>query len=60
MLKVLTHPINEVIFENTLDKLVEEVRSYQLVNICTRKALSERLTKCEICCVPKEAEWHSQ
>ena len=43
MHKVLAHPINEVILEYTFDKLVEEVRSYQLVNICTRKMLSEQL-----------------
>jgi len=46
VLKILTHPINEVILEYTLDKLVEEVWSYQLVNICARKMFGERLTGC--------------
>jgi hypothetical protein len=32
-----------VILENTFDQLVEEVRSDQLVNICTRKMFCERL-----------------
>jgi hypothetical protein len=44
MLKILTHPINKVIFEYTLDKLVEEVWGYQLVNIRTRKMFGEWLT----------------
>jgi hypothetical protein len=43
MLEILAHPINKVIFEYTLDKLVEEVRSYQLINICTRKVFGEWL-----------------
>jgi len=28
MLKVLAHPLNKVVFENTFDKLVEKVWSY--------------------------------
>ena len=44
MHKVLAHPINKVILENTLDKLVEEVRGYQLVDIHTREMFSEWLT----------------
>ena len=43
MLKVLAHPLNKVVFEHTFDKLVKEVRRYQLVDICTWEILSEWL-----------------
>lgn len=46
MHKILTHPVNEVILEYTLDKLVKEVRGYQLVNIRTREMFGEWLTGC--------------
>ena len=43
VLKILTYPINEVIFKYTLDELVQEVRSYQLVYIRTRKIICKWL-----------------
>jgi hypothetical protein len=43
MLKVLAHPLDEVVFEYTFDELVEEVRSYQFVDVRTREMLSEWL-----------------
>ena len=42
-LKILTYPINEVIFKYTLDELVQEVWSYQLVYIRTRKIICKWL-----------------
>jgi len=44
MHKVLAYPVDEVVFEYPLDKLVEEVRGYQLVDIRTREMFSEWLT----------------
>ena len=41
--KVLAHPLNEVVFEYTFDELVEEVWSYQFVDVCTREMFSEWL-----------------
>ena len=36
-LKILLDPGDEVVLESTFDRLMEEVRSEQLVNICTRE-----------------------
>jgi len=41
--KVLTHPINKMILEHTLDELVEEVWGYQFIDIRTRKMFGEWL-----------------
>ena len=35
LLKILFHPHNQVIFESTLDELVQEVRGQQLVDVGT-------------------------
>jgi len=43
MLKVLAHPLNKVVFEYTFDELVEEVRGYQLMDVCVGEMLSEWL-----------------
>ena len=43
MLKILAYPINKVIFKYTLDELVQEIWSYQLVYIRTRKIISKWL-----------------
>lgn len=45
VLKVLADPVDEVVLEYTLDELMEEVRSYQLVDVCTRKVLSKGLRR---------------
>ena len=45
VLKVLARPINKVVFEYSLDKLVKEIRRDQLVNVCTREVLCEWLAK---------------
>jgi len=42
-LKIFTYPIDEVILEHTLDKLVEDVWSYQFINIRAREIFSEGL-----------------
>ena len=41
--KVLTRPLDEVVLEYTLDKLVKDIRGYQFINICAREVVSERL-----------------
>jgi hypothetical protein len=41
--KVLTRPLDEVVLEYSLNKLVKDVRSYQLIDICTREVICERL-----------------
>jgi len=43
MLKVLAHPLNKVVLENTFDELVEEVRCYQFMDVCAGKMLGEWL-----------------
>ena len=45
VLKVLADPVNEVVLEYTLDELMEEVQSYQLVDVRTRKVLSKGLRR---------------
>ena len=44
--KILAHPINEMVLENPLDKLVKEVWHDQLVDVGVRKVLRERLARC--------------
>lgn len=46
MLKVLAHPLNKVVFEYAFDELVEEVRSYQFMDVCAGEILGERLGGC--------------
>jgi len=41
--KMLTHPIDEVILENSFDELMEDVRSYQFINICMGKMVRKWL-----------------
>lgn len=43
MLKVLAHPLDKVVFEHAFDELVEEVRSYQFMDVCTREMFGEWL-----------------
>ena len=43
MPKVLAHPLDKVVFEYAFDELVEEVRSYQFVDVCTREMFGEWL-----------------
>jgi len=43
MLKVLTHPLNKVVFEYAFDELVEEVWSYQFMDVCVGEMLGEWL-----------------
>lgn len=45
VLKIFTHPVNEMVLEDPLDELMEEVGSDQFVYICTGKMLSEWLRK---------------
>ena len=42
-LKIFTHPVDEVIFEYTLDELMEDVWGDQLINVCAREMISEGL-----------------
>ena len=35
--EIFTHPINEVIFEDAFDDLMEEIWGYQFINICVGK-----------------------
>jgi hypothetical protein len=41
--KILLYPGYEVIFEGTFNKLVEQIRRNDFVNICTRKIIGKRL-----------------
>ena len=41
--EILTHPINEVIFEDAFDDLMEEIWGYQFINICVGKMFCKRL-----------------
>ena len=45
MFKVLARPVNKMILEYSLDKLVKKIRGDQLMNICTGEVLRERLAK---------------
>ena len=42
-LEILADPVYKVIFKHTLDQLMEEVWGYQLMDVCMREMLSERL-----------------
>jgi len=55
-LKVLTHPLNKMVFEHAFDKLVKEVQGYQPVDICTGEILSEWLgaVRCQFMCTGQE------
>jgi hypothetical protein len=44
-LEVFAYPLNKVIFKHSLDELVEEIWSYQFVNICAGKMFGEGLMK---------------
>ena len=41
--KVLTNPLNKVVFEYTVDELVEEIRGYQFMDVCMGEMLSKWL-----------------
>jgi hypothetical protein len=41
--QILVDPRYKVIFKNTLDKLVEEIRRKQLMNVSPREIVCERL-----------------
>ena len=41
--KILTCPLNEVVLEYALDKLVKDIRGYKFINICAREVVCERL-----------------
>jgi len=41
--KKVCYPLNEVVFENSLDELVEEVWGDQFVDVCMRKVFGEWL-----------------
>jgi hypothetical protein len=43
MPQVLTYPFNKVVLEHTFDELVEEIRSYQFMDVCPGEVLSEWL-----------------
>jgi hypothetical protein len=45
--KVFTHPLNEVVLEYPLDELVEQVRSYELVDVRIGEVVCERLRHIE-------------
>ena len=44
-LEIFAYPLNKVIFEYSLDELVEKVRGNQFINICTGKVFSKGLIK---------------
>ena len=41
--KILTRPLDEVVLEYALDKLVKDIWGYKFINICTREVVCERL-----------------
>ena len=41
--EVLTHPLDKVVLEYALNKLVKEIQGYQFINICAREVVRERL-----------------
>jgi len=41
--QVLAHPFNKVVLEHTFDELVEEIWSYQFMDVCTGEMLGEWL-----------------
>ena len=43
VLKIFAHPVDEVIFEYTLDELMEDVWGDQLINVCVQEMISEGL-----------------
>ena len=44
-LKVLACPLDKVVLEHSLDKLVEDVRGYEFMNVRVRKVVCERLVR---------------
>ena len=44
-LKVLARPLDKVVLEHSLDKLVEDVRGYEFINVGARKVVCERLAR---------------
>ena len=52
--QILVDPRYKMIFKNTLDKLVEEIRCEQLMDVSTREIVCERLRGlCKECIVTK-------
>lgn len=43
LFQVLPNPVDEVVLEGSLDKLMQQIWREQLMYICTRKFTSERL-----------------
>ena len=41
--EIVHHPLDKVIFEHTLDKLVKEVWGDEFVDVCMRKVFGEWL-----------------
>lgn len=39
----LTYPCDQMVFKGTLDDLVEDISGNELMNICTREIIRERL-----------------
>jgi hypothetical protein len=44
-LEVIAHPFDKVIFEDSLDELVEKIWSYDFINIRAGKVFGEGLNK---------------
>jgi hypothetical protein len=42
-LKILTHPLNEMILEGPFDDLMEKIRGEDFMDVCARKVCCERL-----------------
>ena len=41
--KIAHNPLNEVVFEHTLDELVKQIWGDEAIDVCMGKVLSERL-----------------
>lgn len=42
-IQVRFHPINQVVLESTLNDLMQNIWGEQLMDVCTRKIVGERL-----------------